>query len=60
MTPLLFPALIFMVLFAVSALGLVVSRELDKLREAEWDQRFLRGGWKDDCKPTEEHDASKE
>ena len=39
MTPLLFPTLIFLVLFAISALGLVVSRELDKLREAEWHAR---------------------
>ena len=60
MTPLLFPALIFMILFAVSALGLVVTRELDRAREEEWDRHFLQGGWKTDRASDEKNDVSQD
>ena len=39
MSSYLFPSLIFLVLFVVAALGLVIARELDNLRKAEWEVR---------------------
>ena len=46
MTPLLFSTLIFLVLLALQVgAALVVSREIDKLREAEW---HVRHSWEPD------------
>lgn len=39
MSPYLFPSLIFLILFTIAALGLVIARELDNLRRAEWEVR---------------------